>query len=375
MKIIFCTRYLLLLPLAMLFMVVVVVQSESNRIAAMQLNYAKPLLFYTILCSWWPMHAFAITQIDAHSDAVSNTADDATPATVTATGDQSTAHLYRTPSMGLHSSSSSAPTLSPQHFAILDLRARLNRQLKSMHEKELLVPTIQNLFDSLDPIPLSAAQNDTKILNQMVLKMEAKLWKAIETVAATGDQIGDIIAAVMQSTDSKSQQQSYRTRERILLETIVLPCSTDARYFDHDVTADERSRLALDDNKSIEILNYLSHAAGHLHETNDKNFTTNSRILEELKKIQTSAVNWVGPNSVSFRDIFFLAADNYASVSNCRRYYPNEEYRRLLISHLKSKRLMMIIDNGGSIASYEDQFDVTKSLGKLKSLYLSFIAL
>lgn len=342
MKIIFCTQ---LLPFAVLFGAAV--HSRSNRIAAVQLNYAKRLLFYTILCSWWPMHALAITQIDAHGADVSNIAG-------AAIEDQSTTPV--TPSMGLHSTPS--PTLSPQHFAIIDLRARLNRQLKSMSESELLVPAIENLFnDSIDPISVSALQNDAKILNQMVLKMEAKLWKTIETVDKAGSQILDIIAAA-QSTESNKHTQR-NGRERILLETIVLPCSTDARNFDYDTAADDRSRLTMDDNKSIEILNYLSHAAGHLHETNDKNFTTNSRILDELKSIQSAAAN-----AMSFRDVFFLATDNYATVSNCRRFYPNEEYRRLLLSHLHSKRLVMIIDNGGT-ASNDDLFEVTKSLGEL----------
>lgn len=352
MKIIFCSRYLLLLHLAVVFSVVRALQGESIRIvaAAVQFNYAKPLLFYTILCSWWPRHAFAITQIDAHTDDVSNIAAPG------AAENQNTA--YRLPSMGVHSAP--PPNLNPQHFAISDLRTEINRQLKSINERELLVPSIQNLFDSIDPVPMSAAQNDTKILGQMASKMEAKLWKAIATVDATSGQIMDIIAAA-ESIEAKPQPHR-NAHERILLETIVLPCATDARSVDHDAaTVDERSKLALDDMKSIEILNYLSHAAGHLHETSDKNFTTNTRILDEIKSIQTSAVG--GVHVVSFRDVFFLAWDNYASVSNCRRYFPNEEYRRLLISHLKPKRLIMIIDNGAN-ASQEEHFDVAKSLGK-----------
>lgn len=347
MKIPFCTRNLLLLHVAMLFSVVRAMQSESNEISTVQLRYAKPLLVYTILCSWWPTHTYAITQIDIHSDDVSRIADDATDT------------VHRVPSIDMHLSVS--PSLSPQHFAILELRNRINRQLKSMNENELLVPTIQKLFDSNEPMPLSVSQNDTKMLGQMVIKMEAKLSKAIATVDETSAKIMDIIASA-ESKDTKSQSHQ-NAHERISLETIVLPCSTDARGVDVETVADERSRLTLDDNKSIEILNYLSHAAGHLHETSDKNFTTNSRILDEIKSIQTTATS--GMNSISFRDIFFLAKDNYASVSNCRRYFPNEEYRRLLISHLKSKRLMMIVDNGASVSN-EEHFDVAKTLGEHK---------
>lgn len=342
MKIPFCTRYLLLLLVAVLFGAVHV--SESKRKAAVQFSYAKPLLFFTILCSWWPRHAFALTQIDAHGD-------DA--------GSLAAATVHQAPPTAIHSASS--PNLSPQHFAILDLRTRINGQLKSLNEHELLAPTIQNLFDSIEPIPMSASQNDTKILNQMVAKMEAKLSKAIAVADETSAKIMHIIASA-ESTDAKPQ--SHRNaRERILLETIVLPCSTDARSFDYGAAADERSRLELAENRSIEILNYLSHAAGHLHETSDKNFTTNSRILDEIKSIQTPAGS--GPNSISFRDVFFLAKDNYASVSNCRRYFPNEEYRRLLLSHLKTIRLVMIIDNG-AFASNDEHFDVTKSLGEAR---------
>lgn len=350
MKIPFCIRYLLLLHVAVLFNVVRAIRSDSNRKAAVQFNYAKPLLFFTILCSWWPRHALAITQIDVHGDDVANLA------AATATDHEKTEH--RAPSIALHSAS--PPNLSPQHFAILDLRTRLSRQLKSMNEHELLAPTIQNLFDSIEPIPMAASQNDTKILGQMVVKMEAKLSKAIAVADETSAKILEIIASA-ESTEAKSHRNA---RERILLETIVLPCSTDARSFDYGDAADERSRLEMAENKSIELLHYLNHAAGHLHETSDKNFTTNSRILDEIKSIQTPAGS--GANSISFRDVFYLAKDNYASVSNCRRYFPNEEYRRLLVSHLKTKRLIMIIDNG-AFASNDEHFDVTKSLGELRN--------
>lgn len=349
MKIPFCTRYLLLLLVAVLFGVVHA--SESKRNAAVQLSYAKPLLFFTILCSWWPRHAFAITQIDAHGDDAGNLAAAA------ATDHHNT--VQRAPPIATHSASS--PNLSPQHFAIIDLRTRINSQLKCLNEHELLAPTIQNLFDSIEPIPMSASQNDTKILSQMVAKMEGKLSKAIAVADETSAKIMDIIASA-ESTDAKPKSLR-NARERILLETIVLPCSTDARSFDYGAAADERNRLELAENRSIEILNYLSHAAGHLHETSDKNFTTNSRILDEIKSIQTPAGS--GPYSISFRDVFFLAKDNYASVSNCRRYFPNEEYRRLLLSHLKAKRLVMIIDNG-AFGSNDEHFDVTKSFGEPK---------
>lgn len=329
---------------AMLFGAVHAIQSESNRIAAAaQFSYAKPLLFYTLLWTWWPRHAFAVTQIDAHIDDVSNNA-------ATATDHQNAAHLHRAPAP--------APTLSPQHFAILDLRTKINRQLKSMYENELLVPTIQNLYDSIDPVPLSASQNDTKILGQMAAKMEAKLTKAILTVEEASAKIMDIVASA-ESTEAKPQT-TRNHYERILLETIVLPCSPEARSFEQDAAIEARSTHDLDDNKSIEILNYLSHAAGHLHETSDKNFTTNSRILDEIKTIQMSAASET--NSISFRDFFFLAKDNYASVSNCRRYFPNEEYRRLLISHLTSKRIILILDNGASPSN--EEHDVSLSLGE-----------
>lgn len=211
-------------------------------------------------------------------------------------------------------------TLMRKHI-ITDLVSDFKLQLKSIEDHELLVTTIQSTFDSLDQIGSSTEQNDTKTLIQLASKMEMKLSNALRIVNQTSQKIRNILL------ESNDQSNS------LALESITLPCTvvkhtersaisidnlTNTKLPSDDFFSDDK---IIDKRKTIEILNFLKNAV-HLHETDDKNFTVNKRLMETLKRIDltfTSASN--------LRDVFFLTNDNYASIGKCRNAFPIGHYK------------------------------------------------
>lgn len=203
-----------------------------------------------------------------------------------------------------------------QKYAISDLTQDLNIQLKSIEEHELLIPAIQSVFDSLDRVPSSIDHNDTKILNFVASKIEAKLFASLRILNETNQKFLSILS---ENSDSS---------RKLLLDAIILPCSSPTKHSErstHDSNLEPLNQndfiAGMNKKKAIEVLNFLKNA-GHLHETDDRNFTINKRLMETLKSIDLSTRNV--PNT---RDAFFLPRNSHGSSANCRNTVPNEHHR------------------------------------------------
>lgn len=202
-----------------------------------------------------------------------------------------------------------------QKYAISDLTRDLNSQLKSIENHEMLISTIQSVFDSLERVPSSIDHNDTKIINSAATKIEAKLSAALRVLNETNQKFLSIL------TENGDQTK------KLLLDAIILPCASTkhAERSAYDLTIELSNQNdfigGINKKKAIEVLNFLKNA-GHLHENDDRNFTINKRLMETLKSINLSSANV--PN---FRDVFFLPKDNQISSTNCRNTVPNEHHR------------------------------------------------
>lgn len=203
-----------------------------------------------------------------------------------------------------------------QKYAISDLTRDLNSQLKSIEDHELLISTIQNVFDSLERVPSSIDHNDTKIVNSAATKIDAKLSAALRVLNETNQKFLSILTEHGDHT------------KRLLLDAIILPCASTLKHaersaYDSSLESSNQNEFigGINKKKAIEVLNFLKNA-GHLHENDDRNFTINKRLMETLKSINLSSANV--PN---FRDVFFLPKDNQISSTNCRNTVPNEHHR------------------------------------------------
>lgn len=202
-----------------------------------------------------------------------------------------------------------------QKYAISDLTRDLNLQLKSIENHELLIPTIQSAFDSLERVPSSIDHNDTKILNSVATKIESKFSSALRILNETNLKFLNILT------------ENIDKSRKLLLDPIILPCSSTPKHAErsaYDLSGESNQNEyigGINKKKAIEVLNFLKNA-GHLHETDDKNFTINKRLMETMKNIDLSSANV--PN---FRDVFFLPKDNQISSTNCRNTVPNEHHR------------------------------------------------
>lgn len=277
----------------------------------------------------------------------------------------------------LSSAASLQTSINPviQRYAISDLTRDLSLQLKSIESSELLVPAIQSAFDSLERVPSSIDHNDTKILNSIATKIETKFTSALRILNETNHKFLNIL------TENIDQSR------KLLLDPMILPCSSTPKHaersaYDRSNESNQSEFIGgINKKKAIEVLNFLKNA-GHLHETDDKNFTINKRLMETLKNIDLSSANV--PN---FRDVFFLPRDNQISSTNCRNTVPNEHHRYneanfVLLTHIEkkndsnrifvirflyassviSKKIILIVDIG-SMTTNSDSLDVTKSFG------------
>lgn len=202
-----------------------------------------------------------------------------------------------------------------QKLAISDLTRDLQIQLKSIEDHELLIPSIQSVFDSAERVPSqqSADHNHSKILNAIASVIEAKINSALRVLNETNHKFQSILMEKQQAN-------------KVFLNTILLPCASNAKHSERStnepsVEREDASGASANKRKAIEVLNFLKNA-GHLHETDDQNFTINKRLTEVLKNIDLSAANV--PN---FRDVFFLPTYSQISNTNCRNTAPNEHHR------------------------------------------------
>lgn len=208
--------------------------------------------------------------------------------------------------------------LAQQQHAISDLTRDLNVQLQSIMNNELLVPAIQRAFNSFEHGPLSNEHNDTKILNTIATKIDAKLSHGIRILDETIQKFLDILT---ENTNDRMQ--------KLLLDSIVLPCSmpvakhTERSAKDH-TNVDFEFIGGINKKKAIEVLNFLKNA-GHLHENDDQNFTINKRLMETMKNINL----FTAPTTIVpiFRDVFFLPRHSQISTTNCHNTLPSEHHR------------------------------------------------
>lgn len=233
-----------------------------------------------------------------------------------------------------------------QRSAVIKLRDKLHERFLHMQSDELKIGEIQTIFDGIDSLPLSNSHDDIKLVNQLANRINSKLTKATETVRETCAKINELIAS----------ERRNSSRE-IAFESFILPCPQKVRTNENDVIVGQMSdneigKLKEDNKKSLEILNYLS-SAGHLHEPNDRNFFINSRLMDIVS----------GAESVNFRDVFFVAKDNYGQAGNCRKDFPNVQYKRWLSASTLTKQLILIVDFSGT-NSNDEQYNLIKNFGK-----------
>lgn len=246
------------------------------------------------------------------------TADTLTNNSLESISDQQTSY-QSAPSKPATISLSSAPVQTNtniQKYAISDLTRDLNLQLKSIEDHELLNSIIQSAFDTLERVPSSIDHNDTKVLNSVATKIDAKISSALRILNETNQKFLNIL------TENNNNDQS----RQLLLDAIILPCTSTTKHAErstHDSNIESSNDFigGINKKQAIEVLNFLKNA-GHLHENDDRNFTINKRLMETLKSIDLSATNV--PN---FRDVFFLPRDNQISSTNCRNTVPNEHHR------------------------------------------------
>lgn len=201
-----------------------------------------------------------------------------------------------------------------QKYAISDLTRDLNVQLKSIENHELLRSTIQSAFDSHERVQSSIDHNETKIFNSLATKIETKLATALRILNETNQKFLNILT---ESDESR----------KLLLDPIILPCSTTPKHaersaYDINIDANQNDFIGgINKKKAMDVSNFLKNT-DHLHETDDRNFKINKRLMETLKSIDFSLAN-----VPSFRNAFFLPKDNQFSTTNCRNTVPNEHQR------------------------------------------------
>lgn len=264
----------------------------------------------------------------------------------------------------LPSHPSSLP-LNTQKLATSDLTRDFDVQLKSIESNEMLVDTIQYAYNSLEQA--LSDHNDTRAFNQIAGKIEVKLSTAMRIVSETNQRILGILS------DAQRLQGDH-----LFLDTIVMPSSpgwpltkhSERRALDtNDVNVNTESNSSTGyvsgsaNVKSIEILNFLKNA-GQLHQTNDKNFTINRRIVEILKEIDYSVMHV--PN---IRDAFFIPSHKYAGNDNCRNKVLCAHHRYLYASSVKWRNVIMVIDSGYT-ADEPHALDVVKAFGRQNHLLL-----
>lgn len=225
-------------------------------------------------------------------------------------------------------------TSNAQKYAITDLTRDLNLQLKSIVDHELLIPAIQNAFNAFESgAAASNEQNDTKILNTIATKIEAKLSHGIRILNETIQKFLTILS---------EQSHNNQPMQKLQLDAIVLPCSAKPiakhteRSANENKNADFEFIGGINKKKAIEVLNFLKNA-GHLHETDDRNFTINKRLMETLKSINLFAATRTNNNNNNnnhnnnnvpiFRDVFFLPRHSQVSSTHCQNTLPNEHHR------------------------------------------------
>lgn len=217
-----------------------------------------------------------------------------------------------------------------QKYAISDLTRDLNLQLKSIVDNELLIPAIQSAFNSFERSgPLSNEHNDTKILNTIATKIEAKLSHGIRILNETIQKMLTIL--------SENASNNGQAMQKLRLDAIILPCTAKQPIAKHtERSANDNANVdfefigGINKKKAIEVLNFLKNA-GHLHETDDRNFTINKRLMETLKSINlftAAPTNSKNNNNVPiFRDVFFLPRHSQVSSTHCQNTHPNEHHR------------------------------------------------
>lgn len=262
---------------------------------------------------------------------------------------------------------SPVPPTNAHKLAISDLTRDLYVQLAAIEENEMLIPAIQSAFDSAEQT--ISDHNDTRTFNQMANKIEAKLATAMRVV---GEKSQRILGVLLEPASQA---------ERLYLDTIVLPSSPSAsigvpakrperRALDAQLAAgangDDRingtnASIAYagtgDHGKPIEIWNFLKNA-DHLHQTNDKNFTTNRRLIEILKDVDFTLTH-----VPHFRDAFFIPSHSFAGNNNCRNKILCAHHRYMYASSVKWRNVIMVIDYG-STADDPHVLDATKAFGR-----------
>lgn len=228
-----------------------------------------------------------------------------------------------------------------QKNAISDLTRDLNLQLKSIVDHELLIPAIQNAFNAFERSgSASSEHNDTKVLNTIATKIEAKLSHGIRILNETIQKFLTILS-------EKSTNHNQPT-QKLQLDAIILPCSAKPiakhteRSANENKNADFEFIGGINKKKAIEVLNFLKNA-GHLHETDDRNFTINKRLMETLKSINLFAATPTNNNNNNnnnnvpiFRDVFFLPRHSQISSTHCHNTLPNEHHRYRAVQSLSN---------------------------------------
>lgn len=266
-------------------------------------------------------------------------------------------------------------TYNVHKLAISDLTRDFHVQLKAIEDNEMLIRTIQNAFDTFEQ-PLSD-QNDTRTFNQIAGKIDVKLSTAMRIVSEISQRALGILSEPLNNNNN-----------HLFLDTIVMPSSlpssmTTSSSMSPTIKHSERRALdtndsnasndrAIDTNSSIgyvggnengkpiEIWNFLKNA-DHLHQTDDKNFTVNRRLMELLKDIDFGSTH-----VPHIRDAFFIPSPKFAGNDICRNKILCAHHRYMYASSIKWRNVIMVIDYGYT-ADDPHVLDAIKAFGMVFS--------
>lgn len=177
-----------------------------------------------------------------------------------------------------------------QSFILLELTHNLEDKLKSIRNKELGIPYIQQIFDTMEFV--SIQRNDTKLVTEMARKLSMKLSKAIEAINRTHEEL----------------RKNIFNTDQIYLHTFMHPCQ-----YDELNGLDQHY-----DRKQIEIKNYQKTMVDQLRHIDpmNKNVTANDQLITVIKSINYTLQN--------FRQVYFLSHYDSASSNQCRT--PDDEH-------------------------------------------------
>ncbi|XP_055595586.1 VWFA and cache domain-containing protein CG16868 [Uranotaenia lowii] len=241
---------------------------------------------------------------------------------------------------------------------IQELSKLLEMKLKRIRNQELDVPSVQELYDTMEFS--SVLRNDLDDLN----KMAKKLLKKIEQAALV---IEKLKTFVYDTTMQRSAKYN----------TLIYPCP----YSDMMNPWDEEPQFDLQNfiqsTKATNASNPLKQLGSENGFLEFSPFPTNPderppkiRISDQsvddnnqkLQKRFVELISYLQSNFYNPKQIFYLSAFDQVSAFKCNSYPKDGRLKSLYLSAVRRKHFMILLDIGNSVSF--DQFEVSKAIIK-----------